>query len=245
MSKILTMKAFVSYAKDDENAVRPMLAALANEGVQLFLPGEQILPGEPWLDKIEGAIQSADAFVVFISPKSTRSDWVQHELAVALTQITKGKHKKIIPVLLNKDAEIPFFLKNVQYLDMSSERARTENQDKLLRSVMGPGTSASEYRQDQAVRKQVLDTEAEVLSAQKRQFQVDRLRTNVSLVASLLTVLIAGVAAISGLLATDIKINLVSTLLIGFVSSIVGSGLFTLIKRTLDRRVRGGRDEVQ
>jgi hypothetical protein len=174
------MKAFVSYARDDEAAVRPVLEKLKNAGVDLFVPEEKILPGEVWSDRIDDAIQSADAFLAFLSPRSTRSDWVQHELAVALT-IEKDKRKRIIPILLSKNVEMPSFL-NVQYVDMSTEQARTENL-KLLLSVLKPGTIAPEYRQNQAVREQVLNTEAKVLSARKRLHEEDRLRTNVSLSA--------------------------------------------------------------
>src|SRR5437016_274442 len=121
------MDVFLSYARDDQSAVREIAQRLEQAGIKSWIPEKEIKPGDSFPFKIAEAIQSAASVLVFLSPKSSKSEWVNREIALALSETYKGDRKRIIPVLLDKNAEVPFFLKHRQYIDLSDPGARNQN----------------------------------------------------------------------------------------------------------------------
>ena len=65
-------RVFISYSRKDAAFAEQLLAALGDRGFDPFLDKKDILPGEPWRDRLGALILSADAVVFIVSPELDR-----------------------------------------------------------------------------------------------------------------------------------------------------------------------------
>jgi predicted nucleotide-binding protein len=119
---------FVSYAREDIDRVRPLVDALREELTFRGLPVEpwmdvtELGPGMQWEVAIAEALDSSIGFLFFLSPRSLRSNWVQHELEVAA--LASGR--LIFPILLDEPLDVPPSLAEWQWLNLAGQRTEEE-----------------------------------------------------------------------------------------------------------------------
>jgi predicted nucleotide-binding protein len=129
---------FVSYARDDADRVRPLLDAVQREltarrlPVRLWVDTEELKPGQMWDVEIARALESSVGLLFFVSERSSRSQWVQRELAVV-----GARDKLVIPILLDDSAQLPFGLATRQYLRYVGDLQPDET--KLAAARVGDG----------------------------------------------------------------------------------------------------------
>ena len=91
---------FVSYAREDLDRVRPLVEALKEElafralPVDVWMDVSALRPGEQWDVAISEALKASLGLLIFLSPRSLASDWVQREVEIAAT----AAGRLIIPV---------------------------------------------------------------------------------------------------------------------------------------------------
>jgi WD40 repeat protein len=73
-------KVFISYSRKDGAFAEKLRSMLLARGFEAFLDKEDILPGEPWRQRLEGLILAADGVVFVISPDSIASEICQWEV---------------------------------------------------------------------------------------------------------------------------------------------------------------------
>jgi hypothetical protein len=97
-------KIFISYSGKDKEEVLQIREAIPKEF-------------EVWIDEEEtaNALTGSDYYVLVISENPTQSQWVIRELSYAFELAIK-KRLSIVPLLL-KQAEIPFELRGLLYID--------------------------------------------------------------------------------------------------------------------------------
>jgi hypothetical protein len=93
-------RVFISYSRKDAAFAEQLLAALGDRGFDPFLDKKDILPGEPWRDRLGALIVSADAVVFIVSPDSIASDICNWEI-----DETERLQKKLLPVLHRQPPE--------------------------------------------------------------------------------------------------------------------------------------------
>jgi predicted nucleotide-binding protein len=109
---------FVSYAKEDLERVLPLVEAVRREFASRALPlsvwmdVSNLVPGEKWNVAISAALEASVGFLLFLSPRSIRSDWVQREVKLAAT----ASDRLIIPILLHEPLDVPPPLTRFQWL---------------------------------------------------------------------------------------------------------------------------------
>jgi hypothetical protein len=91
---------FVSYAREDQAAVRVLHTDLAARGREAWVDWEGIEPSDRWLRTIIEAIDAADAVVVVLSP-----DWLDSEVCRAEADHAIAENKRLIPVVA-RDIEL-------------------------------------------------------------------------------------------------------------------------------------------
>ena len=96
---------FVSYSREDQAQVFPIVEKLRERGLNIWIDQEGIHGAKLWSQEIVNAIESSKVFILFASTKAFVSKNVTKELALA-----SESDKHILPVFL-EDAEIPAAMK--------------------------------------------------------------------------------------------------------------------------------------
>jgi len=96
-------KLFISHSSHDDECVRNLREALADQGQDGWIDSRELRGGDPLLTDIKRAIEESSAFAVVVSTDLLQSTWVGKELRYALKlQAERGKDKfPIIPLSLN------------------------------------------------------------------------------------------------------------------------------------------------
>lgn len=110
-------RIFISYAREDarETAVR-LRDDLAAAGHDAWLDLTEIAVGASWSRDIEEAIEDSDILLALLSIGSYISDICRAEQLRALR-----KGKRVIPLLIQSDADRPIHLENLNYIDFCDE----------------------------------------------------------------------------------------------------------------------------
>jgi hypothetical protein len=109
---------FISYSSDDRAYVEPIVNVLREQGLNVFFDQDLQL-GEAWFMKIDKYLRQSRVTVIFITPSSVNSPWVQQEVASAFQHMVNDKSRHIISVLMRRvDPQlIHSFLLNFNVLD--------------------------------------------------------------------------------------------------------------------------------
>ena len=104
---------FISYARHDIVAVRPIENSLLAHNITVFRDETKIKPGDYFEKTIIENIERSSTFVLIWSHAAAKSDWVERELKEAQTF-----SKKILPVLLD-ETPLTKPLRNIQAINAS------------------------------------------------------------------------------------------------------------------------------
>ena len=105
---------FISYSHKDTKYAHALADHLKSRGFDFWID-ERLDYGSQWPYEIQKQLDSCDAFLVIMTPRSFASEWVQSEV-----QRAKRKLKPIFPLLLEGD-EPWLSLESTQYFDVRGE----------------------------------------------------------------------------------------------------------------------------
>jgi hypothetical protein len=105
---------FISYSHKDTKYAHALADHLKSRGFNFWID-ERLDYGSQWPHEIQKQLDSCDAFLVIMTPRSFASEWVQSEL-----QRAKRKLKPIFPLLLEGD-EPWLSMESTQYFDVRGE----------------------------------------------------------------------------------------------------------------------------
>jgi len=142
---------FLSHNSADKPAVEALAARLEDEeGLKAFLDIWHLVPGEPWEEALEAALESSATCAVFLGPGGLGS-WESEEMRAALDERTRSRSFRVIPVLLpgadpKEPNTLPLFLRRTTWVDF---RSGLDNADAFRRLVAGirgqsPGRTETE-----------------------------------------------------------------------------------------------------
>lgn len=130
---------FLSHNSKDKALVEQIAERLADEeGLDVFLDIWNLIPGDPWQESLEDALNNSHAVAVFLGPSGI-SAWHNEEMRVALNARAASKQRRVIPVLLpgarQPDIdELPPFLARLSWVDF---RKGVDDEDAFSRLVKG------------------------------------------------------------------------------------------------------------
>ena len=97
------MQVFISHSSKDALVARRLAHRLSEAGFNVWLPEDEILPGDNWAKKIGQALEDSELMVVLVTPHAFESEWLKEDIQYALTaQHYKGR---LIPVFLGTEHE--------------------------------------------------------------------------------------------------------------------------------------------
>lgn len=99
------MQIFISHSSKDKLFARQLAKRLSAAGLSVWLPEDEILPGDNWAKKVGQALEDSDLMVVLVTPHAFETEWLKEEIQYALTaEHYKGR---LIPVFLGSEQETP------------------------------------------------------------------------------------------------------------------------------------------
>ena len=103
------LNIFISYADADRSEIRSLYQKLSDDGADVWVNSQRLLPGQEWKIEIPKAIRNADVILVCFSSKSVdnKSGYGQTEISLIL-DLASSKHKGeiyLIPVRLDNCPE--------------------------------------------------------------------------------------------------------------------------------------------
>ena len=144
---------FLSYSSADKPAVEALAQRLLAAGIRPWLDSWNLVPGDPWEEAIEQALDTCGTCAVFLGPSGI-GPWHNEEMRVALDRRARDRSRsfRVIPVLLPgadpaDPATLPRFLGRMAWVDFRGGLDDAEAFRRLVAGIRGvppgPGSSAS------------------------------------------------------------------------------------------------------
>lgn len=130
---------FLSHNSKDKPAVEWLAAKLEDKAkLKVFLDIWNLIPGDPWQEDLENALDASCTVAVFLGPAGI-SGWHNEELRDAINTRVRNPERRVVPVLLPgtampQDDEIPNFLQRLTWVDF---RAGLDDEEAFRRLVAG------------------------------------------------------------------------------------------------------------
>lgn len=117
------LRVFLCYASPDKESVQQLYRRLTEDGVNVWLDVENLIPGQRWQIEIPHAIREAEVVIVCLSNKSINKEgYVQKEIAFALDKSDEKPDESIYIIPLRiEDCLVPERLHQWQWVDLFSE----------------------------------------------------------------------------------------------------------------------------
>ncbi|UPK26912.1 toll/interleukin-1 receptor domain-containing protein [Bradyrhizobium sp. 195] len=111
-------RVFISYSRKDSVFSNRLVDALNARGFEAYLDKKDILPGEPWQERLDALILSADAIGIVISP-----DLIASPVCAWEAERTESLQKKLLPLVYRPvaDADLPPRLARLNYILLRDE----------------------------------------------------------------------------------------------------------------------------
>ncbi len=110
---------FLSYNRRDHTAARDVARALRARGLRVWLDEWELVPGRPWQEALERAIQDAASAAILVGGEGL-GRWEEPEMRVCLDEAVRRK-APVIPVLLPgapRELKLPPFLARHKEVDL-------------------------------------------------------------------------------------------------------------------------------
>lgn len=112
-SEIKDHQVFLSYAMGEDSGVAHRLAKdLRDNGYEVWIAPNSILPGEEWVPAINQGIEGSQYFIVLLNSKAIESQWVHLEMNTAI-ELERSGQIRIIP-LQQEICELPALWRSYQ-----------------------------------------------------------------------------------------------------------------------------------
>jgi hypothetical protein len=130
------MKVFISHSPGGAALAQAVAVGLRREGLEPWLPVDEILPGDNWAERVSSALAECDAMVVLLTPDTVTADNVQWEMSFALGN--KAYRHRLLPVLVGNERDmpataLPWILERFRFLRLEEP----ERADELVHAIVG------------------------------------------------------------------------------------------------------------
>ena len=126
------LNVFISYSRQDLDRAERLRDQLIDRKCEAYLDRHDILPGEPWKERLAKLIEVADTVVFLISPESVTSEVCDWEVNEA-----ERLGKRLLPVVIRETPAdvVPGRLRRLNYIFIRNANEETEGLEKLTKAV--------------------------------------------------------------------------------------------------------------
>jgi hypothetical protein len=146
------------------------MAALRRSGYDVW-GADTIEPGQSIDSAIADAVTSADVAVIILTRAFGKSAWAATETSLFLWRYFSDGRFPVIPVRLDRDAEVPALLRRLMYLDLSDVHDTDTLAKEIGRSIAQAGKG---LERSSALPSDVLDIEHALLESERATFELTR-----------------------------------------------------------------------
>lgn len=114
--------AFLSHNGQDKSIVEQIAQWLEDKAnLSVWLDKWNLIPGDPWQEEIEKALDESQCCVVFLGPNGI-GPWQNEEMCSALAERVSKETIRVVPVLLpgavrpGKESKLPRFLRRLTWV---------------------------------------------------------------------------------------------------------------------------------
>lgn len=139
---------FLSYNGVDQLAVDELARRLEEKGVKPWLDKWNLIPGEPWQEAIEEALDACASCAVIIGPSGI-GPWQNEEMRAAIDQRVHKREFRVIPVVLpggqrERRSHLPTFLVQTTWVEFQHSLDDETALHRLICGIRGiePGAEA-------------------------------------------------------------------------------------------------------
>lgn len=141
---------FLSHNSVDKPVVEIIARQLVDAGIRPWLDKWNLIPGEPWQEGLEEALDACPIVAVFLGPKGI-SPWENEEMRSALEERVRDRSRRVIPVLLPgapvpQDRSLPRFLRRLTWVDFRRGLADEEAFQRLVAGIRGVAPGGGKAR---------------------------------------------------------------------------------------------------
>lgn len=122
------MKVFLSHARKDVALARQLAERLARRGFTVWMPEDEIEPGDNWAKKIGKALEDSEFMVILLTPKALESDLLRHDIEFAI--MSRKYEGRVFTVFvgsaLQAGKDMPWILRKQPHRQVESARKFAE-----------------------------------------------------------------------------------------------------------------------
>lgn len=138
MNNSTEYQVFLSHNSKDKPAVQWLAERLEDEAnLRVFLDVWELVPGTPWQENLEQALEQSQTVAVFLGPHGI-SSWLNKEMRDAINRQASNPNRRVIPVILPgpnmESVDIPNFLSQTTWVDF---RNGLDDPNALRRLISG------------------------------------------------------------------------------------------------------------
>ena len=224
------MKVFISHTNEDAHIAKKIRNYLVHSDIEVFDDKADISMGANLASSINEAIDASDAVLFVISRSTDKSRWVHQEMSLAISNKLNGKSVKLIPIVVEKNSEIPFFLKDYIYLDISRGQDFEVGMSRLVEGLRSEKKTS--LHQDLEAKVTSIEIERELLKIKSLEHEEFRkFRSRQMFFIAMIATLVSSVVVSIGLLGWVAKIEYsnfewIIAFLVGAMASMLGSLLY-------------------
>ncbi|GEM_PF-4502892 len=109
---------FLSHSSIDKPFIRRLSTDLRENGINVWLDEENILPGQSIVERINQALEKNDFILLAVSRSFLESEWATWETNASINKAIQDKSDSVIPLLLEDVWEsVPMLLADKCYID--------------------------------------------------------------------------------------------------------------------------------
>lgn len=187
------MKVWISYSQRDKLFVERLRSDLERQGIQAVIGNDVVSPGDSWVERISESLKKIDTFLIVLSKESAESKWMTYEIAYAVSAKKSGDTKHVIPIIVDRNVQLPPFLYDIRYLDFSDEEKYHENLSALLKSITTLPSQGLQ-KESEELKLHYLKAQRDLIEAEK--MELNAKRADISRRIGFLTILTAAVGAV-------------------------------------------------
>lgn len=143
----LPYDVFLSHNSHDKPSVELLARRLVDVGLKPWIDSWNLVPGSPWQEDLEVALDQCQTYAVFVGPSGI-APWENEELRSALETRVRDRTRRVIPVLLPGVADLgttplPRFLRRLTWVDFRMGLDDAVAFHRLVAGIQGvtPGAS--------------------------------------------------------------------------------------------------------